>query len=569
MKRIISLIISLILLMPTYAYAYDVEIVSKSAVCDPVNELLILSGNINIGGDRPILIEIYDKDGELAGAERTMSNSEGDFVVNIGTTALTGDNYEIWGSYRDKARVKLYTLEGMSGIEAKPIAAQVDNGYVFMANETDVDSEFSSVKINLNNAQTVLGTVSGDNYTVTGMPAGITAELEAISAKTLRLNFMGKAADAVTEEYDISVKLKSGIIISGAANTNSAEIKGITLYPYEYGKKVNTDKNKISFAMSSYKTPSNSSVEAEILYRNITKQGILVKGEDFDYDSLALNGMKITASANKEKNSILLTLSGSADSNITKELKVDLVLKAKIAENAGFDSDAITVSVTPASQDKGGSSTGNSGGNSGGGGGNSVIQTPSVVKTEPIIPVITATLTDIEYHWSRDYVQKLNNLGFVKGYKDNTYRPDEKITRAEFVTLILRILGKENTSYKGAFSDVSTEDWYCNSVQTALDRGLISRDEKFRPNDYIRRDEIVKIAALAYLKDHTAPDLNVSMAMFSDSSEIEDWAKEYIQVGLNLGIVSGYDDGKFHAERTATRGETAAILARLIDCINM
>lgn len=203
MKRIISLIISLILLMPTYAYAYDVEIVSKSAVCDPVNELLILSGNINIGGDRPILIEIYDKDGELAGAERTMSNSEGDFVVNIGTTALTGDNYEIWGSYRDKARVKLYTLEGMSGIEAKPIAAQVDNGYVFMANETDVDSEFSSVKINLNNAQTILGTVSGDNYTVTGMPAGITAELEAISAKTLRLNFMGKAADAVTEEYDI------------------------------------------------------------------------------------------------------------------------------------------------------------------------------------------------------------------------------------------------------------------------------------------------------------------------------------------------------------------------------
>lgn len=51
--------------------------------------------------------------------------------------------------------------------------------------------------------------------------------------------------------------------------------------------------------------------------------------------------------------------------------------------------------------------------------------------------------TDIENHWSKEFALKLVNLGILKGYPDNTLRPDEKITRAEGVVLLVNTLGLE------------------------------------------------------------------------------------------------------------------------------
>lgn len=569
MKKIISLItvISLIA-MSVCAYAYDSVITLKSAVTDPVNKTVILSGNINIGGDRPIYVEMVDTQNRLIHADSAISNTAGDFSLAIGIDGLSEGSYDIYARYRENERVKLYTFEGADDIVPIPINASVTKKYVFMKDETAIDADFNTAVIQLNNSKTILGTVSPSNYVINGLPDGVSANLSAVSDNILNLTFAGKASQTVAENYDISISLKSNIILSGMANTDSAVIDGITLYPYNYGQRVITDKSSADFKMETFNTPSSSPVQVRLQYRNLAADGKLIKGTHFDYSDAALSGMSISVAADKNTNTIQLTLTGSSKQGIRNNITVnDFVLKSIIAENAGLDSEPITISVTAASSENSVSSAGGGGG--GGGGGGSVIQQQPTVSVTPTVPVIPSTLTDIENHWGKSYIDKLNNLGYISGYEDNTFRPDNNITRAEFTALVIRILKLKTVRYSSSYSDVYDGDWYADYVQTALSQGLLSEDELFRPQDNIKRSELVKIAVCAYLTEHAAPVLNIPLSNFLDMDEISEWAKEYVHTGLNLGLIRGDNDRRFNSESYATRAESAAILSRLVDCLSL
>ena len=567
LKKIVSSIIITALMLsqlPCLASA-AVTIEKKAVVADPVNQVIILSGNINNGGDRPIFIKVKAQDGTLAWVGSATSNSDGDFGVTIGTSNLSGSEYKVYASYRDGADVELYTYAGMGSVTPEPISASVTSGDVFMKTETAVDSDFNKATLKLQNSKVMLGTATQSSYEITGLPVGISATVTATSDDTLSIAFAGTALSAVTSECALTLKLKSNMIFGGSANTDSAVITGIRIMPYTDVQKVLFDKTTANLSMQSYKTPSESPTELTLKYRDLMVNGVLTKGTDFDYTlPSAMSGLTVVASANKTKGTILLTLTGEARDNVTSDIVIsDFVFKKEIAKNAVFDSDALTLTIKKASEEGG-----YVGGGGGGGGAPSIIIPVVDTKVEPIVPIVPSVINDIQTHWAKDYIDKLNKLGYVKGYEDNTYRPDNKITRAELITLIMRIMGVEVKRYKGSYSDVTTDDWFCDYIQTALDLGIISEDTNFRPNDEIKRDELVKIAVGAYLLENEAPTLNISMSSINDSSQISERAKEFVQIALNLGLVSGYDDGNFHASNGATRGECAAILARLIDCMS-
>ena len=84
----------------------------------------------------------------------------------------------------------------------------------------------------------------------------------------------------------------------------------------------------------------------------------------------------------------------------------------------------------------------------------------------------------------------MTGFSLVGGYADGTFRPDDPITRAEFVTILTRFphndIGTEHT-----FADVPETHWAYNAVQTAAAQGWISAADNFRPDDSITRAEAV------------------------------------------------------------------------------
>ncbi len=102
--------------------------------------------------------------------------------------------------------------------------------------------------------------------------------------------------------------------------------------------------------------------------------------------------------------------------------------------------------------------------------------------------------------WAYPSITELSQQGVVSGYADHTFRPTAGVTRAEFAKMLVLAIGWDGTtSSASSFSDVSKNSWAFSFVETAVEHGVIEgySDNSFRPNQKITRAEIAKIMALA------------------------------------------------------------------------
>ncbi len=89
---------------------------------------------------------------------------------------------------------------------------------------------------------------------------------------------------------------------------------------------------------------------------------------------------------------------------------------------------------------------------------------------------------DVEGHWAEKYINSAAAKGWVDGYPDGTFKPDQYITRAEFVTLVNRVLNrkvlKENILTDARqFPDLLPTSWYYEAMQEAINSHLYERQE--------------------------------------------------------------------------------------------
>ena len=94
--------------------------------------------------------------------------------------------------------------------------------------------------------------------------------------------------------------------------------------------------------------------------------------------------------------------------------------------------------------------------------------------------------------WYADAVRQMTGFGLVNGYTDGTFKPNAKITRAEFVAILSRFPHTQIGTDK-SFADVPKSSWAYTAVQTALAQGWIAEGTNFRPNAPITRAETVTI----------------------------------------------------------------------------
>ena len=178
------------------------------------------------------------------------------------------------------------------------------------------------------------------------------------------------------------------------------------------------------------------------------------------------------------------------------------------------------------------------------------------------------TFDDISNHWAKQYIDELASKLIVNGDTSNHFNPDSNITRAEFLSMIVRSLGIPEEKNSTAFSDANNE-WYTGYIAAAIKLGIVNgyEDGTFKPNNSITREEMACIISNALkfagaTEDITNPEQYISK--FKDASDISIWAKKNIGVVAKYGIIQGNLQKEFAPKSYATRAEAATMLEKTL-----
>jgi len=159
-----------------------------------------------------------------------------------------------------------------------------------------------------------------------------------------------------------------------------------------------------------------------------------------------------------------------------------------------------------------------------------------VLMVAALLPA-SAMAGDYDSHWAAGSIKQAVDMGWYLRTTDDNYRPDDSITRAEFVTAVNRLMAFTGTASLSDFSDVKAGDWYYNEFARAVANGLFAdADDTLRPKDLITRDEAISI--------------------LSDIAESSEDADEDLAAAL---------DESFPEAVNLTRAETAVLLVTMYD----
>ena len=170
-------------------------------------------------------------------------------------------------------------------------------------------------------------------------------------------------------------------------------------------------------------------------------------------------------------------------------------------------------------------------------------------------------------HWAYNTINELAGKGIITGYPDSTFKPSGTITTAEFLKIVASLDGKEiektGTHWASGYIDYAKEKGY-------FPDGMFSEADFDKP---ITREKMaVVMAIVADKKDSEAENAKVTAenqkkleTAVKDYSSICNYCKENISKAMLKGIISGYPDGTFKPQNTATRAEASSMILRLMN----
>ena len=209
-------------------------------------------------------------------------------------------------------------------------------------------------------------------------------------------------------------------------------------------------------------------------------------------------------------------------------------------------------------------------GNKGGGGGGGSIKAKVNVSTQaPIVapPVYSKTFSDVSaHHWAYTEINDFAQKNIINGFEDNTFRPDDFITREQFIKIIMEAFGLQMAEGTMNFDDVNKNDWYYRYVASAFDMGIVKglNDTRFGVGENITRQDAAVILKRCLDKLGNQPKKTDKVSDFTDASSISEYAKESIEVLYSAGIIQGMEDGGFEPMSFITRAQATKMLFRSI-----
>ncbi|TCZ75069.1 hypothetical protein E0485_18955 [Paenibacillus albiflavus] len=177
----------------------------------------------------------------------------------------------------------------------------------------------------------------------------------------------------------------------------------------------------------------------------------------------------------------------------------------------------------------------------------------------------SANYTDIDkvYKQAKLAIELLSAKHYMYGTEAGKFSPQQEITRAEFIALLVRILELQSVANDGdSFNDVESNAWYAGEINAAKKAGIVQGDgSNFNPNGTLTREAMAVMLVNAGLLQADPATTNE----FADDASISDWAKDAVYKAKASGLIVGVGSNTLQAKSSANRADVAVILLRLIE----
>lgn len=159
--------------------------------------------------------------------------------------------------------------------------------------------------------------------------------------------------------------------------------------------------------------------------------------------------------------------------------------------------------------------------------------------------------TDIDKCWAKEYIEKMSDSSLIKGYEDNTFRPDNNILNVEVYTIVNRLKNfKSHEDIEGLNKNV----WYYEELKKANSNGYAKIDENFKIMP-IKRLEMIEIISKIYNIKSDNDKLD-----FRDLYNIKKSDLRAISGLVEKGLIKGYGDNTLRLDENLTRAEFVKII---------
>lgn len=173
---------------------------------------------------------------------------------------------------------------------------------------------------------------------------------------------------------------------------------------------------------------------------------------------------------------------------------------------------------------------------------------------------------DLEGHWAKEDLLQMAARWMVNGRSEESFVPDEPVTRAEIAALLVQAMGLDDESGATVFSDVERKEWFYPAVTTAAAAGLIEgyEDGMFKPDQYVTREEVAVLLRRAMQLTGAEFSLSTDAGGLTDLTNISSWSSDSVTQMIQAGIMQGDHNKQIRPKAQTSRAESAVMLKRLL-----
>ena len=171
--------------------------------------------------------------------------------------------------------------------------------------------------------------------------------------------------------------------------------------------------------------------------------------------------------------------------------------------------------------------------------------------------------------WAYESITKMTKEGLMSGYRNGTFKPNDPLSREEAASLFSNMIGDTpSIMLASSFSDITSDRWSSLAIESVARANIISGygDNTYRPEQYMSRQEFAVVADkfLHYQGYRTEDPTVLDTIHFSDQKFIAPWAQSSVRELALWGFINYSTKGLFNPEKYITRGEAAEITYRLL-----
>lgn len=209
---------------------------------------------------------------------------------------------------------------------------------------------------------------------------------------------------------------------------------------------------------------------------------------------------------------------------------------------------------------------------------------PTKTSTKPVLtsdkdkgPKLPAgVFKDTKDHWAKSDIQAMANAGYVSGYADGSFKPNDSITREQAAAIYNKILMATDSqdeqatmaanADKQSFSDVDSDRWSSKAIKTVAGEGIMTgrTATSFAPTKVLTREEFAVSAARFAVHQHIHNDNADAKVAFKDADKITPANRKYVDQLAQEGFIASGVTVQFRPADPITRAEATSILYRMV-----